>query len=409
MKRLVGISKWFELRRAVRWKYFRNLPLGFVAFLFGLMRFEKLTRIGGRTFVNTNYAPFPSEAYDTVLEDLVRISEGEHRLLSFCVGATKLCPMNCIYCSAKTFTNSDDMSTDRMICLVREAQDLGAFVIGFSGGEPLLRQELPDIIKAVDDRSVTMLFTSGWRFPEKSAALREAGLDIVVVSLDTFDEAVNNKRRGHESATETAVEATRAAARAGFYTVLSMVPDKSMLDEAALADYLQKADVLGVHEVRILAPRPCVTYEGNRLECFNAEQLKCLRRLQAIFNKRRRFPAVMSLEHTESEANQGCHGGKTHCYVSPSGEITPCDFFPVSFGNVRGRPLAEVYATMRHFLPQPSSRCALAKVFDLISQKTPGTLPVRDLREVKALFEKLSAEEETVPAFFRKLQGKKIR
>ena len=88
MKRLVGIRKWLELRRAVRWKYLRELPFGFVTFLFGLMRFEKLTVLGDRTFVNTNYAPFPSGAYDTALDDFVRISRREHRLLSFCIGLT---------------------------------------------------------------------------------------------------------------------------------------------------------------------------------------------------------------------------------------------------------------------------------------------------------------------------------
>ena len=403
MKRLTGFAKWLHLRRAFRWKYLRRLPLGFVAFLFKMMAREKLTLLGGRTWVSTNYAPFPSAAYDTILDDFVRLRAGEHRLLSFCVAVTSRCPMNCLYCSARTFGESPDLDAPRLKRLVGEAQDLGAFVVGFSGGEPVLRDDLPEIISAVDRRSVSMLFTSGWQFPLAARKLKDAGLDIVVVSLDSFDPEINNCRRGSQDALTIAADAARAAVEAGFYTALSMVPDESMLDSARLAAYLERADALGVHEVRILAPRPCVALAWGGWKAFGPAQFDRLRAMQSGFNRRRPFPAVMSLEHTESALNQGCHGGKTHCYVAASGDVAPCDFFPVSFGNIREKPLVEVYESMRAYFPRPASDCALQKLFAQLDESSLKNLPIRDPAALAALFQKLDRGEDPIPAFFRKL------
>ncbi|HUU43753.1 MAG TPA: radical SAM protein [Planctomycetota bacterium] len=401
MRHLTGLAKWIRLWRARPRSRGAPLPLGFILSFLKRLRHDKLTELDDVTYISYRYPPLESPARRTSRRGLERIRAGERPLMTLCVATTSRCPMRCVYCSAENYPDAPDMSTSRLRSLVAEAQDLGAYAIDFSGGEPLLRPDLPEVVAAVDDRSVTVLSTSGFNFPEMSRDLRRAGLDYVVVSLDSFDARVNNERRGHPDATGIAVKAVRAAVREGFYTALNMVADETMLEPGAFEAYLRAAQALGVHEVSPVAPRACVRLGRHRFRGFTPAQVDRLRRLQVRFNRMTHLPTVTSLDYAESY--YGCPGGSMHCYVSAAGDVTPCPGFPVSFGNVNDQPLAEVYENMRRHIRQPFDVCPLTQVFRLLEDVPDEALPVPDAARVERVFRELNMESRPIPAFWRQL------
>ena len=109
---------------------------------------------------------------------------------------TYRCPLHCVYCSNPIdYTQyKDELSTDEWLRVLREARDLGATQLGFSGGEPLMRDDLETL--AAEARRLgyySNLITSGVGLNERRiAALREAGLDHIQVSFQDSTREMND-------------------------------------------------------------------------------------------------------------------------------------------------------------------------------------------------------------------------
>jgi PqqA peptide cyclase len=101
---------------------------------------------------------------------------------------TYRCPLHCPYCSNPTRMRSDrELTTDEWGRVIREAAGLGVLQIGFSGGEPLVRRDLAELVHAAREaRLYTNLITSGVGLDENRAReLRDAGLDSVQLSFQS--------------------------------------------------------------------------------------------------------------------------------------------------------------------------------------------------------------------------------
>src|SRR5205823_7238244 len=101
---------------------------------------------------------------------------------------TYRCPLHCPYCSNPTHARKDrELTTDEWNRVIREAATLGVLQIGFSGGEPLVRRDLAELVHNAREASLyTNLITSGIGFDDdRIAALRNAGLDSVQLSFQS--------------------------------------------------------------------------------------------------------------------------------------------------------------------------------------------------------------------------------
>jgi PqqA peptide cyclase len=109
---------------------------------------------------------------------------------------TYRCPLQCPYCSNPLdFARyKDELDTAGWIRVLREARKMGAAQLGFSGGEPLVRQDLEVLIKEARTLGYyTNLITSGVGMDEaRIAAFKEAGLDHIQISFQASNEELNN-------------------------------------------------------------------------------------------------------------------------------------------------------------------------------------------------------------------------
>lgn len=109
---------------------------------------------------------------------------------------TYACPLQCPYCSNPVdFAKyKNELATDDWIRVMREARKMGATQLGFSGGEPLVRTDLEELIAEARQLGFyTNLITSGVGMDEKRIkAFKEAGLDHIQVSFQASSEELNN-------------------------------------------------------------------------------------------------------------------------------------------------------------------------------------------------------------------------
>ncbi len=116
---------------------------------------------------------------------------------------TYSCPLQCPYCSNPLdyAKYPSELSTEDWKRVLSQARKMGAVQLGFSGGEPLTRQDLPELVKHARELSYySNLITSGYGLDEeKIIRLKNAGLDHIQVSIQASTQELNDHLAGTES------------------------------------------------------------------------------------------------------------------------------------------------------------------------------------------------------------------
>jgi cyclic pyranopterin phosphate synthase len=111
------------------------------------------------------------------------------------VSLTDRCNFDCVYCHNEGLGDTrgpmepadDEMSTDEVVRFLEVAREFDVGKVKFTGGEPMLREDLEEIVRRAPAGMETSLTTNGTFLPGRAEGLREAGLDRVNVSQDALD------------------------------------------------------------------------------------------------------------------------------------------------------------------------------------------------------------------------------
>ena len=111
------------------------------------------------------------------------------------VSLTDRCNFDCVYCHNEGLGDTrgpmdpqdDEMGTDDVVRFLEVAAEFGVEAVKFTGGEPMLRQDLAEIIDRTPDSMEVSLTTNGTFLPGRAEALVDAGLERVNVSQDALD------------------------------------------------------------------------------------------------------------------------------------------------------------------------------------------------------------------------------
>ncbi|MBM7583978.1 cyclic pyranopterin phosphate synthase [Bacillus pakistanensis] len=158
------------------------------------------------------------------------------------LSVTDRCNFRCRYCMPEEifgpdypFLSSDKiLSFDEMERLTRIFASLGVKKIRITGGEPLLRKDLPEfiyrlkLISELEDISIT---TNGSLLKKFATKLFDAGLRRVTVSLDSLDDQRFNQLNGNRSKVSRVLEGIQAASNAGLKVKVNMVVQKGKNDQ----------------------------------------------------------------------------------------------------------------------------------------------------------------------------------
>ncbi|GAB3412828.1 TIGR04347 family pseudo-SAM/SPASM protein [Haloparvum alkalitolerans] len=155
---------------------------------------------------------------------------------------TKQCNLYCSHCyaSADTETIPGELSTAEGKALLDQLADFGVPVVLFSGGEPLVRDDLPELVAHASAAGIRpVLSTNGTLITEEKArALKDAGLRYAGVSVDGLPER-NDAFRGKEGAFDAAVRGIEACLDAGLKTGLRYtITERNAADLGGVIDLL---------------------------------------------------------------------------------------------------------------------------------------------------------------------------
>ena len=164
---------------------------------------------------------------------------------------THRCPLHCPYCSNPTQArNNHELTADEWKRVIHEAAALGVLQIGFSGGEPLVRRDLAELIRAAREANLyTNLITSGIGLDDdRVCALRDAGLDSIQLSFQSDEVDLADEIAGAH-AHRRKLEVAAKIRVAGIPLSLNFVIHRRNIDR--LPKMIELAENLGAERVEL--------------------------------------------------------------------------------------------------------------------------------------------------------------
>jgi len=296
---------------------------------------RKLIKVDNRYFWDLNQPGYPSKSFDQNFEWVIqRLIEDEKEdvesVRMVFLAMTKKCPMNCEHCYEWDEINKKEvLDLDTLNKIVAKYQKLGAAYFILGGGEPLVRyDDLISLLKAAQPTSDFWISTSGFNLTEdKAKELKAAGLTGVSLSIDHFDEAANNKFRGHKDATGHVRRAAENALKAGLALSTALCATKEFTSKENIYKYAEFSKDLGAGFIWLIEPRAEGKFAGKEVH-LSKEQQDILDEFYISLNHDVRYydyPRVVFPNYNHRSI--GCAGAGTRSImIDTDGYINACPF-----------------------------------------------------------------------------------
>lgn len=373
-------------------------------------RQSKMTELHGSIYTNTFTPSFPSLAYDRYLGGIRSTIEGEPVPVGMNFAVTARCCCNCWHCSFASRSKKDELTLDELRHAIADVQDLGASFIGITGGEPLLRDDLEEILAAIGERSMSLIFTTGYKLTaDRVRDLKAAGLGIPVISLDHYRPEVHDEGRRRTGMFDYAVKAIELFKDEGFYVAVSFVPNRRLVDNRdELFKTIEFFRDLGVNDMRLTSPILSGKLARMPEEKLTEENVQTIFEIQKMCTRKKGYPGVFAYDYFEHERFYGCVAGFNYLFIDSQGNVNPCDFTMLSLGNIRERPLKELWKEMNSTFRIPGCSCYANRISSSVVKRNPSEWPLDEETSREIIAECPPFDRNALPAFYRRV-GLKVK
>ena len=280
------------------------------------------------------------------------------------IGITYECQLKCRHCCTGNYQKEKhrELATEEVKDVID--QSYKALVVNFFGGEPTLRSDLMELINYASKNAMfVFLDTNGLLITKDYARqLKDNGLELLYVSIDSPIPQKHDEYRRMEGCFEKAVEAVKNALDVGLKCMISTYVTKEGLRNGEFEKVIKLGRKLGATGIRYLLPTPAGRWLHNVHVKLTPKEEERVRELVD-------FPFVCRDFYFQNQSSNQCRGmaNKEYVYISPYGDVQPCCFMPLSFGNIRKEPLKTILERMwKH--PMYSESC-MSKECPMLSEE----------------------------------------
>lgn len=276
---------------------------------------------------------------------------------------TKQCNLNCVHCYRESGMNVDtskELTTKEGKKLIDEIGRAGFRLLILSGGEPLLREDIFDLVAAAREaRIMPAMGTNGTLLTgEIAGELYKAGLKGVAISIDSLDEKYHDEFRGQQGAFKKTQEGIENALSAGLRVQINMtITDKNQEEFDKMVSYYEKTGVHAIHPFFLVPTGRALSMEEDSLkETAYYSMIRRILKLQSSTTlelKPTCAPQFMPMAKEmglSQRFTKGCLAGTAYCCILPEGQVNICPYLPVEAGNVREKKFEEIWESSPVFL-----------------------------------------------------------
>lgn len=270
---------------------------------------------------------------------------------------TYRCNARCIYCSAyKKITKEKELTTNKVINIIKQAAKLGVCNITFTGGEPLLREDIITLINEAKKHNIHVsINTNGALLKKKAKELVDSGVDTIIISIDSYDPKTHDGIRqylGLFKLAEEGIEKVKSLrkSRKPLISIRGVVSVKNykQLNKFVLF-WKDKVDSISLQPLHDNIPSSVNYYTSKNLNM----QEKNRKDYVKEFNKIKRiYPSFNSYYYNEFENfffNRDylknkfkCCSGFFNIKIDPYGNVYPCASLTKKIGNLMEKTLIKI-------------------------------------------------------------------
>ncbi len=295
-----------------------------------------------RVIASTWLPPIPGKVFNRLLYAETQIALGKYVPETASFEITRECKCNCEHCVVSG--GEGDMDIDSIKRAIDEALDMGAFIITFTEGDPLLREEIFELIEYVDkDRAIVNIFTPGTEItPEIAKRLNDAGLHSLLVSVYSTDPKKHDLVRRLDNAYDMATAAIKCGLDVGLLVTMTTHVSPKNINE--LQEMYDLASELGVHEFSLWESVP--KQAGDAI--LSDDDRQVILDMYHRINTTKGGPRIFSNTFFEGQM-LGCLAGQRWVHVCVDGSVKPCPYLPFEYGNIENESLKSIWKKIRSY------------------------------------------------------------
>lgn len=286
---------------------------------------------------------------------------------------TRSCNLACAHCRAEAHPDPyyGELTTREALNLIDLFPEVGKPLIILTGGEPLLRPDVHDLVKHISSKGLTCAFAPNGTLitRENAQTLREAGVARCSISLDGPDAASHDAFRRVPGSFNASLRGIRYLKEAGLPFQINTTVTRDNL--ASFKRIFKLCEDLGAVAWHIFLLVPVGRGAGLAEQVISASQYEevlhwfydfrkttsmqlkatCAPHYYRIMRQRAHAEKVKITAQAfgMDTVSRGCLGGTAFCFISHTGQVQPCGYLDLDCGNVRETPFPQIWRNSNIF------------------------------------------------------------
>ena len=270
--------------------------------------------------------------------------------------STNQCNLRCAHCYQDALdATANELTTDEAKTMIASIADAGFKMMIFSGGEPLMRPDIYELVAFAREQGLRPVFGSNGTLitPQVAKDLKAAGAMAMGISLDSIDEQKHDEFRGVPGAHQATLAGIEACKEAGLpFQIHTTVVDWNRDEICAITDFAEQIGAIA-HYIFFLIPVGRGKYiEETSLEVAENELLLrdiMLKSAEVSIEVKPtcapQFTRVAEQLGVHTRFDRGCLAGLTYCVIGSEGIVRPCAYMTEEAGDVRQQSFKEIWKT----------------------------------------------------------------
>jgi radical SAM protein with 4Fe4S-binding SPASM domain len=254
------------------------------------------------------------------------------------------CQNDCVHCYAGGPHETPELNTEQWKQVIDRLSQIGVFILTFTGGEPTLREDLPELLGYAQGKGmVTGLITNGRKLKDKTYVemLEKAGLDFVQVTLESHKPKVHDLMTGTKGSWKETVAGIKNAAQSQIF-----VTTNTTLSKYNSPDFMETVDLIKALGVAAFGCNSLIhSGKANAVNEEFAVSLELLKKLLPEIHNKAHQLGLKFLWYTPTQycrfdpvqlglGVKSCTAAMINMCVGPNGDVYPCQSYFESLGNI---------------------------------------------------------------------------